>query len=365
MTVFHRRSVFAFFLGATLAAAVLVGRSAFATTEAINACFKPSNGTLYLLGDSTGRQACQPGDIPISWNTSGVNGQDGVSVTSEPATSQNSPCQNGGSRFTAVSGVTYACNGSNGVDGDDGQDGQDGADGASVTLLALAPGDDTACPNGGTKFTVGNSVSYACNGSNGEDGQDGQFSGTFESPNHLFKLVVDDTTAKIEGSGGSVQITPSGVLLVGPAGNMALTNTGTSLTSAGAITLNAAASLVAQANSASLTSAGQLAVQVGSATLNSTGSLGVQANSASLTSAGSLTVQANSASLNSTGAFVVHSNALFSASGALTSIGGTPIILNGNQCGLLRSTDVVAAIPPGGGPTLSNPNGSPTVRTTC
>ena len=350
MTLFHRRSVFAFVLGATLAAAVLVGRSAFATTETISACFKPSNGTLYLLGDSSGRQVCQPGDIPISWNTSGVNGQDGVSVMSQPLARDDANCPNGGSKFTAVSGVTYACNGSNGVDGLDGEDGQDGADGASVAMLALAPGDDTACPDGGTKFTVGNSVSYACNGSNGADGQDGQFSGTFESPNHLFKLVVDDTTAKMEGSGGSVQITPSGVLLVGPAGNMVLTNGGTSLASAGGMTLNAAASLVAQANTASL---------------GSTGPLTVQAGSASLTSAGALTVQTNSASLNSAGALVLHSNALFSASGALTSIGGTPIILNGNQCGLLRSTDVVSAIPAGGGPVLSNPNGSPTVRTTC
>ena len=106
MTLIQRRSVFAFVLGAALAAAVLVGRSAFATTETISACFKPSNGTLYLLGESSGRHECQPGDIPISWNTSGVNGQDGVSVTSQALASGDANCPNGGSKFTAVSGVT-------------------------------------------------------------------------------------------------------------------------------------------------------------------------------------------------------------------------------------------------------------------
>ena len=85
MHLLLRRSVFAFVLGAALAAAVFVGRAAHATTGTIDACFKPSNGTLYLLGGDSGRNECQPGDIPISWNTTGVHGQDGVSVTSENA----------------------------------------------------------------------------------------------------------------------------------------------------------------------------------------------------------------------------------------------------------------------------------------
>src|SRR5262245_62512428 len=105
-TLFLRRSLFAFVLGATLAAAVFVGRNAFATTDTISACFKPSNGTLYLLGDSSGRTACQPGDIPISWNTAGLNGQDGVSVTSEALAAGDDPaCPSGGSKFTAENGV--------------------------------------------------------------------------------------------------------------------------------------------------------------------------------------------------------------------------------------------------------------------
>src|SRR4029079_7622954 len=109
MTKFLRRSVFAFVLGAALAAAVLVGRSAFATTDTISACFKPSNGTLYLLG--AGRSECQPGDIPINWHTSGVNGQECVRVTSQTLASGDANCPAGGSRFTAANGVSYACNG--------------------------------------------------------------------------------------------------------------------------------------------------------------------------------------------------------------------------------------------------------------
>jgi hypothetical protein len=241
MTLFLRRTLFAFVLGASLTAAVFVGRAAHATTGTIEACFKPSNGTLYLLGESSGREECQPGDIPISWNSEGINGQDGVSVTSESlAPGDDAACPNGGSKFTAANGISYACNGTNGQDGQDGQDGADGQD-----------------------------------GQDGADGQDGQdFNGTFTSPNGLFKLIVNDTTARLEGPSSRIQITPG-------------------------------------------------------------------------------TVQ-------------IQTSGLFSASGTVTTIGGNQILLNGSGCGVLRNTDVNPFIPPTtGGPVLLNPNGSPTVRTTC
>ena len=195
--MFLRRSLFAFVLGAALTAAVFVGRAAHATDGTINACFKPSNGTLYLLGGGSGRTECQPADIPISWNTAGVNGQDGVSVTSEPLSPGDDPaCPNGGSKFTAVSGVTYACNGSNGVDGQDGQDGLDG-----------------------------------------QDGED--FSGTFTSPNGQYKLVVDDTTARLEGPLAKVQIAGNGVQVEGPFARLRLLTTEASLNSQAQLTLQA------------------------------------------------------------------------------------------------------------------------------
>jgi hypothetical protein len=253
MTLFLRRTLFAFVLGAALTAAVFVGRAAHATTGTIEACFKPSNGTLYLLGETSGREECMPGDIPISWNSSGVNGQDGVSVTSE----------------------------------------------------SLAPGDDAACPNGGSKFTAANGVSYACNGANGQDGEDGvdgqdgqDFAGTFTSPNGLFKLVVDDTNARMEGPAGRVRITPSGI----------------DVDSNGILELRGGAVVRAQAGSA----------------------------------------------------LQLQSSGLFSASGSVTTIGGTPIFLNGPGCGLVRTSDVNPFIPPTvGGPVLLNPAGTTNVRTPC
>jgi hypothetical protein len=289
MNSFLRRSVFAFVLGAALAAAVLVGRSAFATTDTINACFKPSNGTLYLLG--SGRSECQPGDIPISWNTAGVNGQDGVSVRSQSLAPGADPaCPTGGSKFTSANGSSYACNGQDGQDGQDGQpgqDGQDGQDGVSVTNQSLAPGEDAACPNGGTKFIAASGVSYACNGADGQNGQN--FNGTFTSPNGLYKLVVNDTSALLQGPLGRVQITANGM------------------------------------------------------ELNANGPLNVNAQNA----------------------LTLHAVGLFSASGAVTTIGGSSIFLNGSSCGLFRPTDFAPAVGPGGGPILLNPSGSPTVRFAC
>lgn len=289
MSSFLRRTVFAFVLGAAITAAVLVGRSAFATTDTISACFKPSNGTLYLLG--AGRSECQPGDIPISWNTGGVNGQDGVSVTSQSlAPGDDSACPNGGSKFTAANGPSYACNGANGTNGTNGTDGTNGTngqDGVSVTSQALAPGDDSACPNGGTKFTAANGTSYACNGTNGQNGQ--SFNGTFTSPNGLYRLVVNDTSALLQGPLGRVQITGSGV------------------------------------------------------ELSANGPLNVNAQNA----------------------LTLHAAGLFTASGAVTSIGGSPILLNGSSCGVFRPADFAPAVGPGGGPILLNPAGSPTVRFAC
>jgi hypothetical protein len=201
MNLILRRTVFAFVLGAALTAAVFVGRAAHATTGEIEACFKPSNGTLYLLGGGSGRTECQSGDIPISWNTAGLNGQDGVSVTSQSLAPGDDPaCPNGGSKFTAANGVSYACNGSDGQNGRDGQDGRDGLDGR--------------------------------NGLDGHDGQDGQdFSGTFTSPNGQYSLVVDNSKARMQGPSGSVQIT-AGSIQIQTTGLLAASGTVTTLAGA-------------------------------------------------------------------------------------------------------------------------------------
>jgi hypothetical protein len=111
--------------------------------------------------------------------TNGTDGKDGKSVAaaSEPAGAN---CAGGGVQLTAVSGVTYVCNGRDGADGKDGvngadgaaghdgADGQDGAnghDGFSVTSAVEPAGSN--CENGGSRFTAANGVTYACNGSAG------------------------------------------------------------------------------------------------------------------------------------------------------------------------------------------------------
>lgn len=102
--------------------------------------------------------------------TSGTNGKDGVSVTSasEPAGAN---CVGGGVQLTAANGVTYVCNGKEGADGKDGTDGtngMDGHDGASVTSAMEPAGSN--CANGGSKFVAANGVTYACNGADGSGG---------------------------------------------------------------------------------------------------------------------------------------------------------------------------------------------------
>ena len=157
--LFHRPAL-AFVAGALLVAAALGGRAAYASLgdEVVNACFKPSNGTLYLIGGDSGRSACQPGDVPISWNARGLNGADG----------------------------------------------EDGADGVSVTSVALAPGADPNCPLGGSKFTSASGVTYACNGG---------FTGTSTSPDGRFSIRLEDTGVVLDGPSGHVRVTSSGIVI--------------------------------------------------------------------------------------------------------------------------------------------------------
>jgi hypothetical protein len=101
---------------------------------------------------------------PGTNGTNGTNGKDGVSVTtaSEPAGANST---DGGVQLTAVNGVSYVCSGKDGADGKDGangSNGSDGQDGVSVTSAVEPAGSN--CANGGSKFTAANGVTYACDG---------------------------------------------------------------------------------------------------------------------------------------------------------------------------------------------------------
>ena len=157
MSRLFRRPALAFVAGALLVATVVGGRAAYAALadDVVTACFKPSNGTLYLVGDGSRRTDCQPGDRPISWNAQG------------PA-------------------------------------GQPGADGVSVTSVALAPGADPNCPLGGSKFTSASGVTYACNGG---------FAAESRSPNGAFRIRLNDTGIELEGPGGRIRVNNTGISL--------------------------------------------------------------------------------------------------------------------------------------------------------
>ncbi len=161
---------------------VVAGIVAFASIPdsagVINGCYATKTGALRVIDSPT--QSCAKGEIALSWNqvgpqglqgiqgiqgipgTNGINGKggaDGTSVASAPANPLN--CPYGGSQFTAVTGVTYACNGAPGTNG------TDGTDGTSVTS---APADSLNCPYGGSAFTSVSGTTYACNGAPGAAG---------------------------------------------------------------------------------------------------------------------------------------------------------------------------------------------------
>lgn len=88
--------------------------SSYAESNMIYGCYKKIGGQLRIV-NRTNR--CLPSEIAISWNKtgpSGLPGPAGLSVESTSLPEGDPNCPNGGSRFTSVSGVTYACNGEGG-----------------------------------------------------------------------------------------------------------------------------------------------------------------------------------------------------------------------------------------------------------
>ena len=80
MRTILKRPATTFVLGAVLVLAAVGGRAAVAALDqaaTVDACYKTSNGSLYLIGASSQRSECQPGDVPISWNAEGPAGPPG------------------------------------------------------------------------------------------------------------------------------------------------------------------------------------------------------------------------------------------------------------------------------------------------
>ena len=134
-----------------LAATALAGGIAVAAIPSaggvIDACYQKDEGMLRVIDHET--TACRPSEVPISWNHSGPQGIQGP------------PGQNGASGE----------DGAPGRDGRDGIDGNDGADGVSVTSATEPAGSN--CANGGARFTAADGVTFACHGARGEPGPQG------------------------------------------------------------------------------------------------------------------------------------------------------------------------------------------------
>jgi hypothetical protein len=124
------------------------------TTGVINGCYENRLGILRVIDAEAGK-TCTKYETPISWNQKGVKGDqglegaagtdgaDGTSVNSDALAAGDPNCAQGGSKFTASNGVTYACNGAPGQDGEPGADGAQGPPGAAgADFTGAAAGGD-------------------------------------------------------------------------------------------------------------------------------------------------------------------------------------------------------------------------------
>lgn len=185
-----------------LAASAIAGGIAWAsipdTGSVYRACMLNGIGTIRLIDKSLPStnlmSHCTDKETEVSWNqkgqdgkdgingtngTNGTDGKDGFSVTSATVNAGDPSCADGGSKFTAVNGVTYACNGAPGRDGHDGAPGapgtpgQDGVSGYEIVTSAATLSHGTSsnfyaiCPTGkkilsaGWEFTSATSISVS------------------------------------------------------------------------------------------------------------------------------------------------------------------------------------------------------------
>ncbi len=289
MTRLFRRPAVAFAAGALLVAAALGGRAAYASLagDAITACFKPSNGTLYLIGGESGRSGCQPGDIPISWNAQGLQGPPGPP----------------------------------GPKGDKGDPGE-----------------------------------------KGDKGDPGTFTGTFASPNGLYRLTVADDGIRLEGPEARLRLVASGIEVDSSRALTLAAATGLTLQAGAGLTASAGGVLALDgATGLSVASGGPLTAIAGQA-LALRGTTGM-----TLRSDAAMTAEAATAlTLRGTTATSLQSSGPLTAQGAgVLSLNAPLLDLNGSSCRFLRTTDVAPVLGPDGGVVLLNPAGTLTVRTAC
>jgi hypothetical protein len=139
-------------------------------------CLFKSLGTVRLIDSADPKQRCLAGlEVLITWNQTGPQGSVGLQGPAGPQGPQGLSGLNGingvdgfpGQKGdTGPAGPAGAAGpvGPAGPQGIQGVQGLKGADGSSVVIASLGPRDDANCPNGGTRFSAGGAVGYACNG---------------------------------------------------------------------------------------------------------------------------------------------------------------------------------------------------------
>src|SRR3954468_8677553 len=172
-----------------------------AASSVIQACTNQEGGVRIVDAVAD----CKKNESPLAWNIQGPQGVPGVSVTTAQLPAGDSHCANGGLQVTAVSGITFVCNGANGKDG---KNGVDGKDGVSVTTTTLSPG-DANCAAGGVKVSSASGDSFVCNGAKGDTGATGATGAqgppgssaatTLTSPNGTFKVEITDQGIYLRG----------------------------------------------------------------------------------------------------------------------------------------------------------------------
>jgi hypothetical protein len=160
-----RRRVFAVGVVAAVAVVVAAGYGWSAITagdQMYTGCLQSGSITNVAVGP-TPLKACPKNALQISWNQQGQQGIPGTNGTSVNSATEpvGVNCANGGSKFTAANGVTYACNGGKGDKGDIGP--------AGPGLSDISQLDGTPCTVETSSGTVGvttasdGTISLNCN----------------------------------------------------------------------------------------------------------------------------------------------------------------------------------------------------------
>ncbi len=185
------------------------------------------------LPGATGPQGLQgPAGQVLVIDGGVVTGPAGSSVVVSPIAANSVDCPTGGIRVTQLSdaGVTVVCNGAAGPQGPQGAIGATGPQGATGTSTVgqSLPVGDSHCPTGGSQFTTGSAVTYACNGAVGATGA----AGPQGAPGPMGAQGQPGATGPIGATGAAGPAGAAGA--TGPAGSNSLWSvSGTSMTYSG------------------------------------------------------------------------------------------------------------------------------------